>query len=201
MLKISTLRRMIAGLTVTAGLLAAAAPATAAPVMVTPGGGGLGGGPRLEAYTLTTSSGLTRTCTPSASLTHVYLFNNFGTPSTVTLLGIVMDYDAYCSPNGGSSLSLKAPMPGSVNAGVYTFSGPGFNATGNIITTNPSAPAVPPVVGVWTNNAAPDGASRLKFNNVLIGYTDAGGTDPVRLTATIKMGTDFANTAVLAPRP
>ena len=114
-----------------------------------------------------------------------------------------MQFDAPCTPNGAGRLSLKGPMLGSVNAGVYTFTGPGFNATGPIgsITTNPSAPAVPPVTGVWTNHAAPDGISRLKFNNVLIGYTDTAGTTPVRLTATILYGNNYATSTTLAPRP
>ena len=211
MLKFSTLRRALAGATVTVGLLAAAASASAAPVSWVPGApGGGGGGVVLEPYTLTAGPVddpyATQTCTPVPSVTTIFMNPNFGTPPTVALQLLQMQFDAPCTPRVPStvgSLSLKGPMLGSVNAGVYTFTGPGFNATGNMssIRTNPSAPAVPPVVGVWTNHAAPDGVSRLKFNNVLIGYTDSAGTVPVRLTATIRWGTTYAGTPTLAPRP
>lgn len=203
MLKFSTMRRAIAGATVTAGLLAVAAPAQAASVTYIPGSVS----PILEAYTLTAGTPpltTTRTCTPATSSTSIGMSPNYGTPPTVAFVAVAMGLEAQCSPLGAGRLSLKGPMLGSVNAGVYTFTGPGFNATsaglGGIV-TNPSAPAVPAVTGTWTNHAAPDGVSRLTFTNVLIGYTDAAGTSPVRLTATVRYGTTYANTATLAPRP
>ena len=82
MLKMSTLRRAIAGATVTAGLLAAAAPALAAPVSWVPGAPG-GGAPFLEAYTVTAGTApnaITRTCTPSSLLTQIAMNPNYGTP-------------------------------------------------------------------------------------------------------------------------
>jgi hypothetical protein len=194
MLKFSTLRRAITGATVTAGLLAAAAPAVAAPVMFsTPGSGGA----RLEGgYTLTEDvGGAYQVCTPAAMTTSTLTHPNFGTPPTVAFHTWSHAYSASCWPSGSAKLSLKAPMLGSVNAGVYTFTGPGFNLSGTIA-NNPSAPAVPPVVGTWTNPAAPDGLSRLKFDNVLIGYDDPAGQNGVRLTATFVYGS-----AALAPRP
>ena len=207
MLKFSTLRRALAGATVTAGLLAAAATASAAPVIWVPATGpGGGGGTVLEAYTLTVSSGndsFTQTCTPAPQNTSVFMHPIFGTPPTVAFHSLTMQFDVPCTPGGAGRLSLKGPMLGSVNAGVYTFTGPGFNATGNSgsIRTSPSAPAVPPVVGTWTNHAAPDGITRLKFNNVLIGYDNSAGTTPVRLTATIRWGSGYGHSPTLAPRP
>jgi hypothetical protein len=189
MLTFSTLRRAIAGATVTAGLLAAATPAMAAPVSFVSGNGA---GAQLETFTLTTATGTTRTCTPVTD-SPAAIFNNFGTPPTATFYTIIMNWDAYCLPNGGARLSLRGPMLGSVNAGAYTFTGPGFNATGSI-PTDPSVPA-PPVTGVWTNHAAPDGISRLTFNNVLI--SNSG----VRLTTTLRFGTAFSPNSQLIPHP
>ena len=83
---------------VTAGLLAAAASASAAPVSYVAGTVT----PRLEAYTLTAGTApnkITRTCTPGSLTTQVIMSPNFGTPPTVAFYSLQMNFAADCLPN------------------------------------------------------------------------------------------------------